>query len=143
MVYEPGGARLDRYGRTLAYLYLEPGGLFVNREIIARGYGHAYTRYPFAFVDDFRAAERAAREGQLGLWGLGDAADEPPSETTVFVTPSGTRYHRAQCRYLSDAATSVALPEAAARHRPCSICNPPDPSGAAAKSIKSATKGSL
>jgi micrococcal nuclease len=43
--YEPGAARLDRYSRTLAYLYIEPGGLFVNREIVARGYGHAYTAY--------------------------------------------------------------------------------------------------
>jgi micrococcal nuclease len=54
--YEPGASRLDRYGRTLAYLYVEPGGLFVNREIIARGFGHAYTAYPFRFMEDFRAA---------------------------------------------------------------------------------------
>src|SRR5262249_5407393 len=63
--YEPAGARIDRYGRTLAYLYLEPGGLFVNREIVARGYGHAYTAYPFSYLDDFRQAERPAREKGL------------------------------------------------------------------------------
>jgi micrococcal nuclease len=51
LAYEPAGARVDRYGRTLAYLYLEPGGLFVNREIIAKGFGHAYTTYPFAYMD--------------------------------------------------------------------------------------------
>jgi micrococcal nuclease len=37
LAYEPAGARVDTYGRTLAYLYLEPGGTFVNREIAARG----------------------------------------------------------------------------------------------------------
>ncbi len=32
--YEPAGGRLDKYGRLLAYLYLEPGERMVNREII-------------------------------------------------------------------------------------------------------------
>ena len=39
LVYEPAGARMDLYGRTLAYLYLEPGGQFVNREIVAKDAG--------------------------------------------------------------------------------------------------------
>ncbi len=38
--------RQDRYGRALAYVYLADG-TFVNAEIIRRGYGHAYTRFPF------------------------------------------------------------------------------------------------
>ena len=60
---------MDKYGRLLAYLYLEPGGLFVNREIVAKGFGHAYLDYPFQFMDDFRAAERLA-QGE-GAWALG------------------------------------------------------------------------
>jgi micrococcal nuclease len=59
--------RLDRYGRTLAYVYLESGAL-VNLEIIRQGYGFAYTAFPFRFMAEFRAAEREARERQLGLW---------------------------------------------------------------------------
>jgi micrococcal nuclease len=69
LAYEPAGARVDKYGRLLAYLYLEPGGLFVNREIVAKVFGHAYTAYPFAYLEDFRAAERSAREKGLELWG--------------------------------------------------------------------------
>jgi micrococcal nuclease len=69
LAYEPAGARVDKYGRTLAYLYRVDDGLFVNREIIARGYGHAYTKYPFAYMEDFRAAERQAREkGRQEEW---------------------------------------------------------------------------
>ena len=45
--------RTDRYGRTLAYVHL-PDGTFVNAEIIRRGYGHAYTRFPFKHLDRFR-----------------------------------------------------------------------------------------
>jgi micrococcal nuclease len=123
--YEPGPSRLDKYHRTLAYLYLEPGGLFVNREIIARGYGHAYTRYPFAFLDDFRAAERGAREGRLGLWGPEPAGGTPGEEGTVFITRTGTKYHRAGCRYVTADAAALPLERAAARYAPCSVCGPP------------------
>ena len=60
--------RTDRYGRTLAYVYLE-SGVFVNLEIIRQGYGFAYTAFPFRFIAEFRAAEREAREQGRGLWG--------------------------------------------------------------------------
>ncbi len=59
--------RYDRYARTLAYVYLEDG-TFLNAEIIRQGYGHAYTRFPFQYADEFRAYEREAREGRRGLW---------------------------------------------------------------------------
>ena len=58
----------DRYNRTLAYVYLEDG-TFLNAEIIKQGYGHAYTRFPFKYLEEFRAYEREAREGGVGLWG--------------------------------------------------------------------------
>jgi len=57
----------DRYGRTLAYVYLEDG-TFLNAEIIRQGYGHAYTRFPFRYAEEFRAYEREARENHRGLW---------------------------------------------------------------------------
>jgi micrococcal nuclease len=59
--------RTDRYGRTLAYVHLADG-TFVNAEIIRRGYGHAYTRFPFRHLDRFRRLEREARAAGRGLW---------------------------------------------------------------------------
>ena len=59
--------RTDRYGRTLAYVHLADG-TFVNAEIIRRGYGHAYTRFPFRHRDRFRQLEREARTAGRGLW---------------------------------------------------------------------------
>src|SRR5262245_8084499 len=131
--YEPAGARLDRYGRRLAYLYLEPGGLFVNREIIARGYGHAYTKYPFRFMEEFRAVERKARESQVGLWapeagpdeGEGEPDERASLETTVYVTKTGTKYHREGCRSLARSAIAMPLGRASARYMPCGACHPP------------------
>jgi len=59
--------RKDKYGRTLAYVYLEDG-TFLNAEIIKQGYGHAYTVFPFKYLEEFRQYEREARENQRGLW---------------------------------------------------------------------------
>ena len=42
--------------------------MLLNLEIIERGYGHAYTRFPFSKMEEFRAAERYAREARRGLW---------------------------------------------------------------------------
>ena len=57
----------DRYGRLLAYVYLEDGA-FLNAEIVKQGYGFAYTRFPFKYINDFREYEKEARENDMGLW---------------------------------------------------------------------------
>jgi micrococcal nuclease len=59
--------RRDRYGRLLAYVYLEDG-TFLNAEIIRQGYGFAYTKYPFRYREEFRQHEKEARENKRGLW---------------------------------------------------------------------------
>ena len=61
------GNTQDRYGRTVAYVFLEEGTL-VNAEIIRQGYGYAYTRFPFARMEEFRALEAEARAARRGLW---------------------------------------------------------------------------
>ena len=58
----------DKYGRTLADVYLEDG-TFVNAEIIKQGYGFAYTRFPCTDLEQFRQVAREAREATRGLWG--------------------------------------------------------------------------
>jgi micrococcal nuclease len=59
--------RRDRYGRLLAYVYLEDG-TFLNAEIIRQGYGFAFTKYPFRYMAQFRQYQREARENGRGLW---------------------------------------------------------------------------
>lgn len=65
---DPHMNAVDRYGRTLAYVYVED--VLINEEIIRRGFGHAYVKYPFdpKMMDRFRDAERDAREHKRGLW---------------------------------------------------------------------------
>lgn len=62
----------DRFGRLLRYVYVDDpsgGRLFVNLELVARGYAHAVTFPPdVRHAATFRAAEREARESGRGLW---------------------------------------------------------------------------
>ncbi|MDR2483419.1 MAG: thermonuclease family protein [Treponema sp.] len=57
----------DRYGRLLAYIYTGDGDCF-NAALIRGGYGHAYTRFAFQFLEEFRALEQEARGAKRGLW---------------------------------------------------------------------------
>ncbi len=66
---EYGEERRDKFGRLLAYVYREPGDFFLNAELVKRGYGFAYTRFPFKYENDFRSYESEARKNRAGLWG--------------------------------------------------------------------------
>lgn len=70
---------VDRYGRLLAYLFLEDGTLF-NPELVRQGYARAYTRFPFRYRQEFRRAERQAREAGQGLWARQPPASRRPVE---------------------------------------------------------------
>ncbi len=55
------------------------------------------------------------------------AQKQDPHTITVYVTRTGAKYHRAECRYLSRSKIAVALAEAANYYVPCSVCRPPVP----------------
>ncbi len=57
----------DKYKRLLRYVY--DGNLFINREMVARGYAFSYKQYPTKFLEEFNALEKQAREENFGLWG--------------------------------------------------------------------------
>jgi micrococcal nuclease len=68
---------IDKYGRLLRYVWKYPSdsiesqkseSFFVNAELIKQGFGFAYTRYPFQYLEDFRKYERNARMHDRGLW---------------------------------------------------------------------------
>lgn len=66
------------------------------RRSSSRGYGHAYTQYPFKYADQFRQLERAARGSGSGLWSssqtgvsTGSAPSGRPGKVAVSQTPTG------------------------------------------------------
>ena len=83
----------DKYGRTLAYVFL-PSGTNFNEYMIAEGYGHEYTyNLPYAHQARFKAAEQRARAEKKGLWA--DEACAAESERTyraVTPAPADGRY---------------------------------------------------
>lgn len=141
--YEPGAYRRDKYGRLLAYLYRAPDGLFVNLEIIRQGYGHAYTKYPFGKMELFRFYEKKARESNKGLWvepkayklgfetvidpdtGIKKCVKKDYSDKIIlYITKTGSKYHRDGCRYLRKSMIPIELEEAKKEYSPCSACCP-------------------
>jgi micrococcal nuclease len=65
---DPSQDSVDRYGRTLAYVWTTSGRL-INLDMIADGYGHEYTYYlPYRYQQVFRAAEDDAQAQERGLW---------------------------------------------------------------------------
>ncbi len=60
--------QLDKYGRTLAYVYLEDG-MFVNAWLVEHGYAQVMTVPPNVKHQElFLKLQREAREGGRGLW---------------------------------------------------------------------------
>ena len=145
---------LDKYGRELAYVFRVRDLLFVNLEIVKLGYGFAYTKYPFQYMELFRYWEQKARGERRGLWsdeataeaGGAEAASDPsrgppeatapaadegengtakPEDQIVYVTASGGKYHRDGCRYLAKSKIAKKLGEASKSFGACSVCGPP------------------
>ncbi len=60
--------KFDKYGRVLAYVYLEDG-TFVNAKIIEEGYGQVMTIPPdVKYADYFLKLQHEAVKGHKGLW---------------------------------------------------------------------------
>ena len=82
--FEPGQS-IDKYGRTLAYVY-RADGLFYNKWMIENGYAHEYTyKLPYTYQTEFKAAQKQAEESKLGLWNPNTCGGKnlfPATETT-------------------------------------------------------------
>lgn len=51
----------------------------------------------------------------------------PKAEVTVYVTRTGSKYHRGSCYHLRRSMIPMSLTEAARLYSPCSVCRPPVP----------------
>ncbi len=85
---------------------------------------------------DIPSPSDAMRDGAAA--GAGSTAAAASSRTTaasaaeeqVYVTRTGTKYHRASCSHLTASAMPMSLREAAGRYGPCAACAPPVPGNA-------------
>ncbi len=138
----------DRFGRLLAYVYTD--SLFVNAELIRQGYAQIMTVPPnVRYVEEFVRLQREARVAEAGLWGFKTGAQAAPflvqvagntglstfvdrsdtDETViVYITRTGTKYHRADCHHIRHSSIPITLAEARRRgYSACSVCKLPGP----------------
>ncbi len=65
---DPSQDTRDRYGRLLAFIWLDDGRLS-NLELVAGGYAYEYTYdQPYAYQQQFKQAQQDAQAAQRGLW---------------------------------------------------------------------------
>ncbi len=65
---------LDKYGRSLAYVFTEDGTNF-NEYMIKEGYAYEYTySIPYQYQKEFKLAQTQAQEFKKGLWADGVCA---------------------------------------------------------------------
>lgn len=58
----------DKYGRFLAYVYLEDGTMY-NKELLEKGYAQVATYPPnVKYVEEFEKIQKRARENNIGFW---------------------------------------------------------------------------
>lgn len=62
-----GEEEFDRFGRRLAYVYLDDG-TFLNEKMIELGYAETFRKFPFEFKEEFLKLEESARIQRLGMW---------------------------------------------------------------------------
>lgn len=91
----------DKYGRLLAYLYLEDGTFF-NAELLRQGFAQVLTVPPnVRHADEFVKLQREAREAKRGLWGLEHLGASPALKAEKGVIYIGNRnskkFHRPDC----------------------------------------------
>jgi endonuclease YncB( thermonuclease family) len=88
---DPSQGQRDIYGRLLAYIWL-PDSRNFGEVMIADGYAHEYTYdQPYAYRDEFRAAQDLAMANQAGLWSPATCAgDTQQPADNVAVTPPAT-----------------------------------------------------
>lgn len=68
---DPSQGELDKYGRTLAYVFLGDGTNF-NLAMIREGYAYEYTYHiPYKYQAEFKEAQNLARNERRGLWASG------------------------------------------------------------------------
>ena len=130
--------KVDSYDRLLAYVYVDD--LFVNAEIVRRGYARASRDEPNTrYADLFQSLEAAAKEKKSGIWSIPEpeAVRKEPGQIEIptkgkhqFVaSKSSGVFHVPSCRWVKEITSEKVYfhtckeAEESGR-RPCRICKP-------------------
>lgn len=118
--------KYDRYGRTLAHLFL-PDGTHLNRELVRQGLARVYVIPPnLRYRAEILAAQREAIEARRGLWLAALKQDEP-----YYLGNKGSHIlHRPGCPLGQKMAPANRIPFTSKKeaflqgYSPCRTCQP-------------------
>lgn len=68
LAMDPVRTPRDKYGRLLAYVYLDDTGEMLNELLVAKGLAYADRRFAHVFKQEFVRRERLAMSAKAGLW---------------------------------------------------------------------------
>ena len=119
----------DRYRRIIGDIYLDDR--WINKEMVQEGWAWHYRQY--SDDEELAKAQRTAKAAKVGLWQ--DSKPVPPWEFRhnpgpddgkIYVTKSGSKYHRGNCRFVSKSRIPISLADAKERYSACAVCKPPN-----------------
>ena len=67
LIQDPIGDKIDKYGRTLAYVFREDGAE-LSVEVLKSGLARGYFSFPFSRKDEFQFLENMAKKKKVNLW---------------------------------------------------------------------------
>lgn len=127
----------DKYGRLLAYVYLD--GVMFNKTLVEEGMAQVSTYPPnVKYADEFLELQRHARENNIGLWAEDcstensetPAVTSNPSEALYIGNLNSHKFHHPNCKAVKKM-KSYNKKEFFSREEainsgyiPCKICNP-------------------
>lgn len=88
--YDEGSSKVDKYDRTLAWIFTDDS--LLQKDLVSHGYAKvAYLYGDYKYTDELKKEESAAKSKKLGVWSLEEETTIKKTEkTTQKVTESET-----------------------------------------------------
>ena len=82
--YDDGSEKLDKYGRTLAWVYVDD--VLLQEELVKRGLAEVKYLYgDYAYTKELQTLEKEAKKEKINMWSDGKAAKEAQYDTVQYV----------------------------------------------------------
>ena len=82
--YDDGSDTLDKYGRTLAWVYADD--VLLQRELVQRGLAEVkYIYGDYAYTEELKTLEKEAKKEKLNIWSDGKAAAQEQTDSLQYI----------------------------------------------------------
>lgn len=82
--YDSGSDKTDKYGRHLAWVYVD--GKLLQKDLVAQGLAEvAYLYGDYAYTDELKEAQEEAKAKGLNIWSDGSGINEEATPVYVYI----------------------------------------------------------